>query len=74
MAKRAPSSYPSTAMYYHDAFSIKFIFDKDWVQEFETLDICYLPDERSITNHRVIGDFRSGINAPKGNKEGSSKL
>jgi len=39
---------------------------EDWTTEFETLDICYMPDEEKGKNHRVIGDFMAGGNAPTG--------
>ena len=38
-------------------------------REFETLDICYMPDEEMGKNHRIIGDFVPGVNAPEDWKE-----
>jgi len=37
---------------------------KDWVTTFNSLNICYIPDERRGINYRIIGELRPGHNSP----------
>ena len=37
---------------------------KDWLTIFNSLNICYIPDERRGINYRIIGELRPGQNSP----------